>query len=120
MILSDTALCGLCGRSLSIGRARLNTSQLATVRADPGHGVTAYTPLVFLHARQTDLKAAVAGPAEFVLFSATMTVVLLPFFFSQLNGPLHHLLLAETMISLSRDLSSKSNLNIVDWNQNIG
>jgi hypothetical protein len=30
---------------------RLNTSQLATVRANPGHRVPAYAPLVFLHAR---------------------------------------------------------------------
>ena len=91
MILSGAALCGLGGRSLLVGRARLNTSQVATVWTDPGHGVTAYTPLVFLHTSQTDLKAAVAGPAKLVFFAATMTEVLLPFFFSQLYGPLHRL-----------------------------
>ena len=42
---------------------RLNTSQLATVRANPGHRVPADAPLIFLHTRKTDLKAAIASPA---------------------------------------------------------
>ncbi|MGB6928458.1 MAG: hypothetical protein WBH05_04485, partial [Syntrophobacteria bacterium] len=46
---------------------RLNTSQLATVRANPGHRVPADAPLIFLHTRKTDLKAAIASPAKLLL-----------------------------------------------------
>ena len=68
---------------------RLDTPQLATVGADPGHRVTAYTPLILLHTNQTYLKAAVAGPAEFVFFTAAMAEIFLPFLLSQLYRPFH-------------------------------
>jgi hypothetical protein len=67
-----------------------NASQLATIWADPGYGVTADTPLVFLHTGKTYLETAVASPAEFVLFAATITEILLPFFPSQLYCSFHH------------------------------
>jgi hypothetical protein len=57
-----------------------NTAKLTTVWANPGHGVTANTPLVLLHAGKTDLKTAVASPAKFLLFAAAVTDVLLPSF----------------------------------------
>ena len=67
----------------------LDAPQLATVGADPGRRVTAYTPLILLHASQTYLKAAVTGPAELVLATAAVADIFLSFLFSQLYRPFH-------------------------------
>jgi hypothetical protein len=67
-----------------------NASKLATVWADPGYGVTADTPLILLHTGKTYLETAVASPAEFVLFAATVTEILLLSFLSQLYRSFHH------------------------------
>lgn len=67
-----------------------DASKLATVWADPGYGVTTNTPLIFLHTGKTYLEAAVASPAKFVLFAATMTEIRLLSFLSQLYRSFHH------------------------------
>ena len=67
----------------------LDAPQFATVGADPGHGVTAYTPLILLHTSQTYLKTAVTGPAELVLVTAAMADIFLPFLFSLFYRPFH-------------------------------
>jgi hypothetical protein len=59
-----------------------NASQLATIWADPGYGVTADTPLVFLHTGKTYLETAVASPAKLLLAAATMADVFFPSFLS--------------------------------------
>ena len=68
---------------------RSDAPELAAVGADPGHRVTAYTPLILLHTSQTYLKAAVAGPAELVFFAAAVAEISLPFFPSQFYRPFH-------------------------------
>lgn len=68
-----------------------NTAKIAAVWANPGHRVTANSPLVLLHASETDLKIAVASPAKRLLFAATMTQVFLPLSLSSLFVPLHAL-----------------------------
>jgi len=59
----------------------LNAAKFTAVRADPGDGVATDAPLVLLHAPKTDLKSAVACPAELLLGSTTMARIsfLLPF-----------------------------------------
>ncbi len=63
----------LCSKNLL-----LHHTDTFTVRADPGRPV-ADPPLVFLKTFLADLKAAGTAPTEFLLFSATMALVL-PYF----------------------------------------
>ncbi len=93
----------------------LDTSKLSTVRANPGHRVPAHAPLVFLHARQTNLKAAIASPAKLLPCTATVALVFFSLFLFSRGIPFHSLI-----HSSGRNHSSAPYLNIVDWNQNIG
>ena len=73
-------------------RTDSDASKFSAVRADPGYGVAADPPLVFLHAGHTNLETAVAGPAKLLLLATAMTGICLPSFFPTLWIPLHRVM----------------------------